>query len=350
MDSNNPQDRAAILPSRLAWLCQPEQIEYTLYLLFCLQFWKINNHQVLSADRQGLQEVQALVLEEAYRRGAVQAVTYLDESQRFPGDLLLESAADSAARGVLIHLKNLSDPEFWPPFVPEGSGVYQQFIRPLYKHITGQDFPRVADALNALEQEQIHAYIQAHLQRLVERSKTTRRPIPLRRLARLCIAPVDLLPIRENRLYFLDGFDTWKDLDISDRRKLDPEGGSAIAFRYAGPTAEYVFHLPYRRAEIFLSDELLRSLWQRPGTSLERGIFQGQVIDETEGLKHPAKEILQDLGVDIVSVCPHELVDKQTYLARPAVRDLLWPTTKSDPQAWADDPWDSLVLPPEERL
>jgi hypothetical protein len=154
---------------------------------------------------------------------------------------------------------------------------------------------------------------------------------------------------KENRVYFFDGYDTWQDLEECDLRKLDPEGSSEIAFQYASPTAEYVFHLPFRRAERFLSTAQLRALPRTPAKDQEKAIFQDSVIDETESLKHPAQEILQALDVDVASVCPHGLRDKQAYLAQSAIRDLLWPTSGRDASAWAEEPWDGLCLPPDLR-
>ena len=74
-------------------------------------------------------------------------------------------------------------------------------------------------------------------------------------------------------------------------------------------------------------------------------MFQGETIGDEESLTHPAKEILQDLGVDIASLCPHKLLDKENYLAQPAIRDILWPTREDDPEEWDDDPWDGVCLP-----
>ena len=73
------------------------------------------------------------------------------------------------------------------------------------------------------------------------------------------------------------------------------------------------------------------------------------MIDEAESLKRPAKAILQDLGVEITRVCPHGLIDKETYLAQPAIRDILWPTRGYDDEGWDNEPWDGLCLPPTER-
>lgn len=248
---------------------------------------------------------------------------------------------------MLVHLQSLCDPDVWPPFCSDGDIVYKHWIRHLVRHITGQDFKLVANTQGALSQPQIRDYIQAHLLRLVERARKTRKPLPLRSLANLCIAPVDLLRIHDNRASFLDGYDTWGDLNESDLRKLDPEGYSEIAFQYSSPTAKYVFHLPFRRAAEFVPAERLRELQRAPGTSQPCGIYQGKVLDERESLTRPAREILQDLGVDIAEVCPHELRAKESYLAQPGIRELLWPRCRHDPEDWDDDPWDGLCLPRE---
>jgi hypothetical protein len=336
---------AAIFPSRLEWLCQPEQIEHTLRLLFCLSAWKRARDRLLYADRQGLQEVQAIVLEQASKVGLVQPTTYLDGTARFPGELLLESAAENAARGIIIHLNGLSDPEIWPPLWSDGDRIYQKYIRPLYRRISGQDFPLVPQAAEALAVGQVRAYLQEQLDRLIVRATQTRLPLSTRRLAALCISPIDLLSIRDNRLSFLDSYESWDDLDESDRRKLDPEGYSQVAFTYQSPSAEFVFHLPLRRAELFVSFEGLRALKKVPGTSWERGSVGGVPLEDEESLARPVREILQDLGVEIAQVCPHDLVDKESYLAQPAIRDLLWPTRENDGEDWDDDPWDGICLP-----
>lgn len=336
---------AAIFPSRLEWLCQPEQIEHTLRLLYELNAWKRQKEQLLYADRQGLQEVQARVLEQATRAGMIQPTVYLDGTRRFPGELLLESVAENAARGVSIHLSSLRDPDIWPPFYPDGDRIYQRYIRPLYRRITGQDFPLVAQAAGVLEGGQLRAYIQEHLEKLVARARQTCQPLSTRRLAALCIAPIDLLPVRGNRIYFLDSYESWDELDESDRRKLDPEGHSQVAFAYRSAGAEFVFHLPLRRAETFVPAEHIRELRRRPGASQELGIVGGVALEDERSLKHPAREILQDLGVDIACLCPHELLDKESYLTRPAIRDLLWPTRGDDDEGWDDDPWDGVCLP-----
>jgi hypothetical protein len=172
---------------------------------------------------------------------------------------------------VSIHLKGLRDPEIWPPFWPDGDRLYQRYIRPLYRRISGQDFPLVAQAAEALSVEQVRTYLQEQLDRLIARATQTRQPLSTRRLAALCIAPIDLLPIRDNRVYFLDSYESWDELDESDRRKLDPEGYSQVAFTYQSASAAFVFHLPLRRAEAFVSSEGLRALQGPAGITKDAG-------------------------------------------------------------------------------
>jgi len=336
----------AFFPSRLEWLCQPEQIEHTLRLMYYLNFWKRARQHLLYEDRQGLGEAQASVLRHAAEMGVIRPIAYLDGTHRFPSELLLESAAENAATGVLIHLSGLHNSDLWPPLSLDGDASYKRFIRPLYRRIIGRDFKFVDDARQALEKVQIRDYIQTRLLKMVEQAKTTRRPMSPRRLAALCLTPVDLLPVRDNRICFLDCYESWDQLSISDERKLDPEGFSEIALQYTTESADFVFHLPFRQTEMFLTERHLRELQQKPGQSQERGSYRGQAISVEECQLHPAREILQDLGADISRLCPHKLEDKETYLAKPAIRDLLWPTRFNEGQDWDEDPWDCVCLPP----
>src|SRR5579883_3493789 len=167
----------AIFPARLEWLCQPPQIEQTLRLLYYLNFWKQARHHLLYADRLGLFAVQALILLHALKTGIMRATMYLDGTARFPGELLLDNAADSAARGILAHVHRLTDPDIWPPFKREGDTIYQDYIRPLYRRISGQDFKYPAQASHAVELETLRAYLHERLHALVKHAQETRLPL-----------------------------------------------------------------------------------------------------------------------------------------------------------------------------
>ena len=105
---------AAIFPSRLEWLCQPEQIEQTLLLVYYLNFWKKAHQQLLYVDRQGLYEAQAFVLEQTTKVGTIQATVYLDGSHRFPGELLLDSVAEQLVLRRLDRAKKKKVPASAP--------------------------------------------------------------------------------------------------------------------------------------------------------------------------------------------------------------------------------------------
>ncbi|HVU69623.1 MAG TPA: hypothetical protein VHD63_20985 [Ktedonobacteraceae bacterium] len=339
---------AAIFPARLEWLCQPEQIEHTLRLLYYLNFWKRARHHLLYVDRLGLFTVQFLILLHALKTGLVRATLYLDGTSHFPGELLLDSAAESAARSILAHVRGLTNPDIWPPFKREGDAIYQDYIRPLYRRVTGQDFKYTAQAIQAVELKDLRAYLQERLQGLVRHAQETRLPLSTRRLAALCLAPADLLPLSGNRHHFLETCANWKDLDSSDLRRLDPEGYSEIVLQYNSPQASFAFHLPYRQVEKCMLARELYELRRTPGTSQEHGIYQGQPIKDSESQAQPVREILQDLGVDISCVCPRGLLDRATFMATHTRRDLLSSASAEIEAAdWPDDPWDYLSLPPD---
>lgn len=339
----------ALFPPQLDWLCSPAQIEHTLLWLYYLNAWKKARQQLLYPDRQGLCQLQAIILEHAVKLGMVKATAYLDGTKRFPGEIDVERAAEEGARSLLAHVRNLCDEEFWPPFFPDGSTYYQRFIRPFYRRLTGQDFKMVADAKDALSQEQICDYLRAQLLQLIQRAHTTHRPISLRRLAALCIAPIDLLQVEDNRYHWLDSSECWDELESSDLRKLDTEGYSEIALRYVSPSAEFVFHLPYRTVEPFLLETWLAELRRVPGLSREGATFAGQSIKAEEGLSHPVLDIVHKLGADVSMLFPQKLQDKQDFLSTPRRRDMVW-STRSQEQIESEDtwgdPWDGLWMPP----
>jgi hypothetical protein len=67
-----------------------------------------------------------------------------------------------------------------------------------------------------------------------------------------------------------------------------------------------------------------RRFFQRstPTNSREFGEYFGRAIAELESLQFPIKEILRELGVDIATVCPRQLADKEEYILAKAMRYL----------------------------
>src|SRR5204862_663346 len=139
----------------------------------------------------------------------------------------------------------------------------------------------------ALDEQQVGSCIEKYLEDLVAKARSTRRPIPTSELAALFIDPLDLFQKGRGRIWL-----SWDNLDESEVRKLDPEGLSLIAFQYDSPTAHYVFHLPFRVAEAFLSEQHKHELLDSPGNSQEHAVFDGHTITEAESQKHPIDTIL----------------------------------------------------------
>ena len=105
----------------------------------------------------------------------------------------------------------------------------------------------------------------------------------------------------------------WDELDEGEIRQLDPDGLSLIAFQYDSSTAHYVFHLPFRIAEKFLSQQLIRELHTHASTSREVGTFYGRAITEAESQHYPIANLLRELLVDISAICPHGLAKRATF-------------------------------------
>ena len=306
--------------SRLEQLCQPEQLERTLHLLFFMNHWAKARERLFFADRQGLYQVKAAVLQQAFAVGAIEATTYIDGTAGFGKDITLELAADIAAEAVTERLAGLSDPD---PFMSDIHEKFNAMTCQFYTRMTGKTAASAAD-VEALELQQVQEYISAQLQELERQARVTHQPISCSELQALCVAPTDLLAIADRRYHYLETWDSWDDLDSSDLRKLDPEGLSLVAFRYTSPLARYVFHLPFRVAEAFVSAQRIHDLKNSPATSRESGEYYGRPISEPESLQHPIEDILRELGVNSAAICPHQLSNKEDYALAQAMRSAQW--------------------------
>ncbi len=308
------QQQQALPASQLEALCRAGRIERTMYLLFVLNHWAKARDRLFFADRQGLYRVKAALLRQAYIQGALSTWCYVDGSAAFGEELAFDMAADIAAEGLLWRLEDLSTSS-----PDEQEDNYDQIAHRLYTRITGRE-TIVASEVEALETERVRDYILARLHDLEREARATRRPIPHASLSELCIAPSDLLFIHDRRYYELSSWDSWDQLDESDLRKLDPEGLSLIAFQYISLDAYYVFHLPLRLAEEFVPAWIIDQLKLTPWTSRERGEYYGRAVTEAESLQQPAAQILQELGVDIATICPRRLSEKREYALAQAMR------------------------------
>ncbi len=317
-------------PSWLAWLCQPGRIERTLHLLFSHNHWAKARERLLYADRQGLYRMKAAVVRQAFAVGLISPVSYIDGSSGFARGFSLNLAADIATEVFIDRLAMLiEDDEYLPADGEESDST----VLSLFARIMGRQATSRAD-IEALDLEGTKAFLREHLAALIAQARATRQPIPDSELAALCLEPGDLLDTHWIRNRLSPG---WSELDESETVLLDPEGLSLIAFEYAGATAHYIFHLPFRAVERFLPQPCVRDLKSRPGNSRECGEFFGRTITEAESREHPLGEILRELGVDVAAFCPYRLTDKQEYVSRLARRHAYWDDDEED---WDDEDWE----------
>lgn len=310
MQTTDSYDFAGLTSSQLDALCQPERLERTLCLLFYLNHWAKEREQLFFADRQGLYEVKAVLLHHLYVTGAIEAVAFIDGIQGFGKEIDIAIAADLAAEDVVERLEGLSDLD---PYMADIDERFNQMAYQFYIRMVGQEVPPPTHG-EVFDRVQVRQYIFQRLQELEQQARAARQPIPLDELEVLCIAPTDLLSVPDRRFYYLECWNSWNELDDSDLRKLDPEGLSLIAFLYSSPISHYIFHLPLRVAETFLSPQQLHSLQNTPATSRESGEYYGRSVTESESLQYPIQAILQELGVNIAAICPHQLASKQEYV------------------------------------
>lgn len=301
------QINAGMLPGQITTLCVVEHIEDTLHKLFFLNHWAKARDRLLYADRQGLYQVKARLLQEAYQAGHIRAISYVSSSAPFVpfGESVW---VDGAVEWFLEAL--------WESFSEHPNDEHSEMARQLYLRMTGQEAtPEEVEKLDPLA---IEAYIRRRLEELEATAVATRCPIPVSELQALFLSPDDLpnLVCNENGDYRLGRFSpNWDDLDEGDLRVLDPESLSLIGFRYESPTAHYTFHLPLRVAEQFMIPDQIETLRSTTERTREAGEFYGREITEAESLAYPIHDLLAELGVEIALVCPQELVDKDEYIS-----------------------------------
>jgi hypothetical protein len=325
-----PRTSAAggIIPSRLAWLCQPEQIEHTLYLLCHLNHWAKARDYLLYDDRRGLYEVKAAVLQQAYKVGTIRPTAYIDGSEAFARNYPFDMAVDIATEVFTERLE-------WS-FESKNNSLdkLDSDARKLFARIMGYEAKMLADS-QALDEERTKTFIAESLQALVDQARSTRQPIASQDLAALFISPADLLEVHLTRDRL---FPDWDELDESETRQLDPEGVSLIAFQYDSSTAHYVFHLPLRIAEKFLPQQLIRELQTHASTSREVGTFYGRAITEAESQQYPIANLLRELLVDISAICPHGLAKKEHHFrSSRAWSEPNWHNDEEDDDLWDED-------------
>lgn len=343
-DMVQKQHAACLSAAHLEQLCNPTQIESTMHLLFALNHWAKARDRLFFADRQGLYEVKTVILRQAYEAGQIVAYAYIDGSAGFGAELAFDTAADITAETIIWRLEELSA---YPN--PGACDPYDEMARRFYTRMTGKTKITAADVA-ALEARLVAGYIREELQKLEQEARATRQPIPRDKLVELCIAPGDLLYIQDHRYYEFGNWDSWDRLDGSDLRKLDPEGLSLVAFHYISSSTHYVFHQPLRLAEAFLPAWTMAQLKLAPWTSRESGEYYGRTITETESLRQPIADILRQLGVDIMAICPRQLSDKQEYTLAQALHYAAWSEaqdTDEDEEELDEEFWQTIGTPTE---
>jgi hypothetical protein len=316
---------------QLEQLCQAEQIEETMRLLFALNHWAKARERLFFADRQGLYLIKAAILQQAYACCLLTAKAYIDGKEGFGEELSCDLAADIAAEGFLWRLEELATDS-----AGEQEDACERIVHQLYTRITGKTRISTSD-VEALEVSQVHRYILKRLQELERGARASGQPIPHKSLTELCIAPSDLLTIHDRRYYDLGDWDSWDQLDTSDLRKLDPEGLSLIALDYTSPTAHYIFHLPFRMAQAFVPAKQIAWLKSAPWSSRESGEYYGRTVTEMESLQQPIADILHELGATITDICPRQLSDKKDFTFAQAMRYAAWSNEVFDEDDDDDD-------------
>ncbi|BCL82078.1 hypothetical protein ccbrp13_45430 [Ktedonobacteria bacterium brp13] len=299
-----------MLAIRRQWLCQGQQLEHTLQLLYHLNHWAKASDQLFYIDRQGLYSIKSALLQECYRQGSIQISGYIEGVHLFVQSMTCQIAADLASETVLCRLSEIEqetqdEEELW------ALALYQQATGNDYlaqiQNRESEDYEENKEAIKEGETAQLESYIYSTLVKLLELAEQTRQPISIGALSELCIYPTDLLNIHYSRSRYIN---TWHDLDESDLRKLDPEGWSLISFHYTNELTQYTFHLPYRIAESFLDTAELERLRKEPVKSREEGLLYGRVISEQESEQFPIASILDALQVNITHICPKALERK----------------------------------------
>src|SRR5205823_5398059 len=160
--------------------------------LFYLNHWAKAREHLLYDDRQGLYKVKAVMLQQAYKVGAISPVAYIDGSEPFARDYSFDVAIDIAAEVFTDRLAMLFD----------GKDIltdkFDLDARKLFARIMGYEAKTRADS-EALDGERAKTFIRESLQALVDQARSTRQSIPSEELAALFIQPADLFEVHLSR-------------------------------------------------------------------------------------------------------------------------------------------------------
>src|ERR1700686_4548904 len=138
MQTSDSYGFAGLTLLQMEELCQPEHLERTLCLLFYVNHWAKERERLFFADRQGLYEVKAALLQQVYAIGSIEAVAYIDGMQGFGKEIDTAIAADLAAEAVVERLEGLSDPD---PYMSDIEEHFNQMAYQFYVRMVGEDVP-----------------------------------------------------------------------------------------------------------------------------------------------------------------------------------------------------------------
>ncbi len=290
-----------ILPTRLAWLCTPEHIEETLKYVFFLSNWAHASDDLYYDDRQGLYTIKNTLLQQACLTGALQPVSYIDRSDDFTKRFNRELAICYAAEIFLDYITLLVESRQMEITDDDDNN---RLARELFHHITGHDAHTIED-IDTLVLAGVEEAIRDQLDTIITIANDMHQPIKVSDLERIFIQPSDLL-----NLSWSDN-DNWNDLNKGHLRKLDPEGYSLITFHYKSMTADYLFYLPYRFAENFLSQDLRKQYPHATEKGREHACYHNRLLTVEESREYTPQEILRILALDQTSLFPHKLARKK---------------------------------------
>src|SRR5260370_16662060 len=104
------RNSTGLTSAQMEQLCQAEQLERTLHLLFNMNHWAKARERLFFPDRQGLYQVKAAILRQAHAVGAIEASAYIDGTEGFGKDITLDIAADLVPELLTDRLPVLSHP------------------------------------------------------------------------------------------------------------------------------------------------------------------------------------------------------------------------------------------------
>jgi hypothetical protein len=273
-------------------------IEDTLYNL-----WVLNIHTrrrakkgIPAVDLNEFSRIKAETIQAAHTTGHVRPVSYVDESSSF------NPFPRSVTFTFDIFLE-LEDPHFFDYDPAFANTLALEVINEAQKLFDRQiSNTELRNPIRCGEiVGDIRAFYRDKLDRLVNEAIRNRQPIPLDTIKDLLFEP-----------------------DEYEERLLDPESSSLVGFLYESPSARFYFEVPFRFAEGFLSESVLRYLPYRVTT--EFGERYSKEITEEEALSYSLTEIVSKLGnyyLDSLALAVfHKEVIRQSSFALTALEDL----------------------------